>query len=163
METEIAQRVGIDVESSKFLTFQLQDEEYGLEILKVKEILRLLDITSVPQTPDYVRGVVNLRGQVIPVVDLRLKFGMNEVEDSKRTCIIVVDVNGVMMGIVVDTVSEVMDISGESIEETPSFGTKLNTDYILGMGKVQGGVKILLDIDKVLTSDEMKQLSKVEV
>ncbi len=163
METELAQRAEIDAESNKFLTFQLQNEEYGLEILRVREILGLLDITSVPQTPDYVRGVVNLRGQVIPVVDLRLKFGMDEVEDSKRTCIIVVDVNGVMMGIVVDTVSEVMDITGESIEETPSFGTKLNTDYILGMGKVSGGVKILLDIDKVLTSDEVKKLSKMEV
>lgn len=163
METEIAQRAEVDAESSKFLTFQLQDEEYGLEILKVWEILGLLEITSVPQTPDYVRGVVNLRGQVIPVVDLRLKFGMDEVEYSKRTCIIVVDVKGVMMGIVVDTVSEVMEINSDSIEETPSFGTKLSTDYILGMGKVNGGVKILLDIDKVLTTDEMKKLSKMEV
>ncbi len=155
METEIAQRVEVDAESSKFLTFQLQNEEYGLEILKVREIMGLMEITTVPQTPDYVRGVINLRGQVIPVVDLRLKFGMKKGEDDKRTCIIVVDVNGVMMGIVVDTVSEVMDIDAESIEETPSFGTKLNTDYILGMGKVQGKVKILLDIDKVLTSEEL--------
>ncbi len=146
----------------KFLTFQLQKEEYGLEILKVREIMGLMDITTVPQTPGYVRGVINLRGQVIPVVDLRLKFGMNEGEDDKRTCIIVVDVNGLMMGIVVDTVSEVMDIDGGSIEETPSFGTKLDTDYILGMGKVQGKVKILLDIDRVLTSEELVMLGEVQ-
>lgn len=162
METEISQRAGVDAESSKFLTFQLQNEEYGLEILKVREIMGLMEITTVPQTPDYVRGVINLRGQVIPVVDLRLKFGMKKGEDDKRTCIIVVDVNGVMMGIVVDTVSEVMDIDAESIEETPSFGTKLNTDYILGMGKVQGKVKILLDIDKVLTSEELVKLDGMQ-
>lgn len=150
------------VEGGKFLTFLLQDEEYGLEILKVREIMGLMEITTVPQTPDYVRGVINLRGQVIPVVDLRLKFGMSEGDDDKRTCIIVVDVGGVMMGIVVDTVSEVMDISSSDIEATPSFGTELNTDYILGMGKVSGKVKILLDIDKVLTSEEMVIMSELQ-
>ncbi|MCK4794737.1 MAG: purine-binding chemotaxis protein CheW, partial [Desulfobacteraceae bacterium] len=144
METEITNRVNGDAENSKFLTFQLQEEEYGLEILKVREILGLQDITSVPQTPDYVKGVINLRGQVIPVVDLRLKFGMCGEDYGRRTCVIVVNVRGVMMGIVVDTVSEVIDINGDSIEETPSFGTKLDTDYILGMGKLNGGVKILL-------------------
>ena len=163
METEITNRVNGDAENSKFLTFQLQEEEYGLEILKVREILGLQDITSVPQTPDYVKGVINLRGQVIPVVDLRLKFGMCGEDYGRRTCVIVVNVRGVMMGIVVDTVSEVIDINGDSIEETPSFGTKLDTDYILGMGKVNGGVKILLDIDKVLTDSEIKQLNKMEV
>ncbi len=146
----------------KFLTFQLQNEEYGLEILKVREIMGIMDITTVPQTPDYVKGVINLRGQVIPVIDLRLKFGLEKGEYDKRTCIIVVDVNGVMMGIVVDTVSEVMDIETADIEETPSFGTELNTDYILGMGKVQGKVKILLDIDKVLTTDELVMMGELQ-
>ena len=150
------------VEGGKFLTFLLQEEEYGLEILKVREIMGLMDITTVPQTPDYVRGVINLRGQVIPVVDLRLKFGMDKGEDDKRTCIIVVDVEGVMMGIVVDTVSEVIDIDSSHIEATPSFGTELNTDYILGMGKVQGKVKILLDIDKVLTSEELVMMGEMQ-
>ncbi|MDT8316489.1 MAG: chemotaxis protein CheW [bacterium] len=150
------------VDGGKFLTFLLQEEEYGLEILKVREIMGLMDITTVPQTPNYVRGVINLRGQVIPVVDLRLKFGMKEGGDDKRTCIIVVAVGGTMMGIVVDTVSEVMDINGASIEQTPSFGTKLNTDYILGMGKVNNGVKILLDIDKVLTSDDLVILEEIQ-
>jgi purine-binding chemotaxis protein CheW len=143
------------VEGGKFLTFMLHCEEYGLEIIKVREIIGLMDITSVPQTPDYVRGVINLRGKVIPVIDLRLKFGLSEGDYDKRTCIIVVDVKGLLMGIVVDTVSEVMDIDKESIEETPSFGTRLDTDYILGMGKVGAKVKILLEIDKVLTSEEL--------
>ncbi len=142
-------------DGGKFLTFQLKDEEYGLEILKVREIMGILNITPVPQTPGYVKGVINLRGKVIPVVDLRLKFGIQEGEYDQRTCIIVVDVNGVMMGIVVDTVSEVMDIDTADIEEAPSFGARLNTDYILGMGKVEGKVKILLDINKVLTSEEL--------
>ena len=149
------------VESGKFLTFQLKGEEYGLEILKVREIIGVMDITTVPQTPDYVKGVVNLRGKVIPVIDLRLKFGLDGAEYGKRTCVIVVRVNGLEMGIVVDTVSEVMDIGSENIEETPSFGATLNTDYILGMGKIDGRVKILLDIDRVLTSSELVMLEKM--
>ena len=153
---------GETLEGGKFLTFKLKDEEYGLEILKVREILGLMDITTIPQTPEYVKGVVNLRGQVIPVIDLRLKFGMKEGEYDRRTCIIVVDVDGVMMGIVVDTVSEVMNIDSGSIEQTPSFGVKLNTNYILGMGKVQGKVKILLDIDKVLTSEELVMIDAIK-
>ena len=149
------------IEGGKFLTFQLQNEEYGLEILKVREIMGLLNITHVPQTPDYVKGVINLRGQVIPVIDLRAKFSMPEGSYDERTCIIVVDVSGLLMGIVVDTVSEVLDINSDCIELSPSFGTKLNTDYIMGMGKVEGDVKILLEIDKVLTSDELVALEGV--
>ena len=146
----------------KFLTFLLQREEYGLEILKVREIIGLMEITTVPQTPSYVRGVINLRGQVIPVIDLRLKFGLAEGEYGHRTCIIVVDVKGLLMGIVVDTVSEVIDIDGGNIEATPSFGTKLDTDYILGMGKVNERVKILLDIDRVLTSEDLVLVEEMQ-
>jgi purine-binding chemotaxis protein CheW len=142
----------------KYLTFSLGGEEYGLEILKVKEIIGIMNITSVPQTPSYVKGVINLRGKVIPVVDLRLKFGMETLEYNERTCIIVVDIARknaakVIMGIVVDSVSEVLNIKGEEIENAPTFGVSLNTDYILGMAKIKGTVKILLDIDMVLTSD----------
>lgn len=142
----------------KYLTFGLGSEEYGLEILKVKEIIGVMNITSVPQTPKYVKGVINLRGKVIPVIDLRLKFGMDAMEYNDRTCIIVVDIAGkigkkTVMGIVVDSVSEVLNIKGEEIEDTPTFGVRLGTDYILGMAKVRGGVKILLDINKVLTTD----------
>lgn len=139
----------------KYLTFVLGSEEYGLEILKVREILGMMAITAVPQTPPFVKGVINLRGKVIPVVDLRLKFGMEEAKYTQETCVIVVEVGGVQMGIIVDTVQEVMDITSSQIEDPPRFGSKVNTDFILGMGKVGDKVKILLDIEKVLSSEEL--------
>ena len=143
----------------KYLTFNLDKVEYGIGILKIKEIIGMLPITAVPQTPEYVKGVINLRGKVIPVLDLRLRFGMNEIEYTERTCIIVVEIEGqagtVLIGVVVDSVSEVLNIKGEEIEATPTFGTKLNTEYILGMAKKEGGVKILLDIDRVLSAEEV--------
>ena len=145
----------IEAKEGKYLTFVLRGEEYGLEILKVREIIGVLDITPVPQTPDFVKGVINLRGKVIPVVDLRLKFCMPPEAYTKETCIIVVDVNSLLMGTVVDTVSEVIDIAEENIEPTPSFGDKVCTDFILGMGKIKGKVKILLDIDRVLSAQEL--------
>jgi len=144
----------------KYLTFVLCEEEYGLEILKVREIMGLLDVTPVPQTPAFVKGVINLRGKVIPVVDLRLKFGMPEVEYTKETCIIVVDVGALLMGIIVDTVSEVIEIKEEEIEPAPSFGEKVDVKFILGMGKIKGKVKILLDIDRVLSSEELSAVEK---
>ena len=148
----------------KYLTFTLAEEEYGIGILKIKEIIGMLPITSVPQTPDFVKGVINLRGKVIPVMDLRLRFGMPSIDYTERTCIIVVEIAGstgtVQIGIVVDAVSEVLNIKGDDIEKTPTFGTKLNTDYILGMAKMEGGVKILLHIDRVLSNDELSQLSE---
>jgi len=149
----------------KYLTFSLAEEEYGISILKIKEIIGMMPITSVPQTPEFVKGVLNLRGKVIPVVDLRLRFGMESIDYTERTCIIVVEIEGqtstIMMGIVVDSVSEVLNIKGEDIEDTPTFGARLDTDYILGMAKMEGGVKILLDIDRVLSNDEIAELDKV--
>jgi purine-binding chemotaxis protein CheW len=146
----------------KYLTFNLANEEYGIGILKVKEIIGMMTITPVPQTPMFVKGVINLRGKVIPVIDLRLKFGMEEIDYDERTSIIVVEVRGgvgtVQIGIVVDSVSEVVNIKSEDIENTPTFGTRLDTDYILGMAKMGGGVKILLDIDQVLTDEEISDL-----
>jgi purine-binding chemotaxis protein CheW len=143
----------------KYLTFLLAGEEYGIGILKVREIIGLMAITPVPRTPEYVRGVINLRGKVIPVVDLRLKFDMAGTESTDRTCIIVVEiVSGaakISMGIVVDSVSEVVNIKSGEIENTPNFGSKLDTAYILGMAKIGSGVKILLDIDKVMSSAEI--------
>lgn len=143
----------------KYLTFTLANEEYGIGILKIKEIIGMMPITDVPQTPDYVKGVINLRGKVIPVLDLRLRFGMEAIDYTDRTCIIVVEIDGqagiVLIGIVVDAVSEVLNIKAEELEETPTFGTKLNTDYILGMAKSDGAVKILLDIDEVLSSEDL--------
>ncbi len=150
----------------KYLTFSMADEEYGIEIEKIKEIIGMMPITTVPQTPEFVKGVVNLRGKVIPVVDLRLRFGMDAIDYTERTCIIVVEIQGqsgtvmVMIGIVVDSVSEVLNIKGDDIEDTPTFGTKLNTDYILGMAKMEGGVKILLDIDRVLSDEKIAVLDK---
>ena len=148
----------------KYLTFTLAGEEYGIGILKIKEIIGMLPITSVPQTPDFVKGVINLRGKVIPVIDLRLRFSMGEIEYTERTCIIVVEIASqagtVMIGIVVDSVSEVLNIKGDDIAETPTFGTRLNTEYILGMAKMGGGVKILLNIDKVLSADEVGMLDQ---
>jgi purine-binding chemotaxis protein CheW len=148
----------------KYLTFTLAEEEYGIGILKIKEIIGMMPITTVPQTPEFVKGVINLRGKVIPVLDLRLRFGMDSINYTERTCIIVVEIEGksgtVMIGIVVDSVSEVLNIKGEEVEDTPTFGTKLNTDYILGMAKMEGGVKILLDIDRVLSVDEISTLQK---
>ena len=148
----------------KYLTFTLADEEYGIGILKIKEIIGMMRITTVPQTPEFVKGVINLRGKVIPVIDLRLRFGMESIDYTDRTCIIVVEIQGtiqtVQIGIVVDSVSEVLNIKGEEVEDTPTFGTKLNTDYILGMAKMEGGVKILLDIDRVLKSEEVELLEK---
>ena len=144
--------------AGKYLTFVLDQEEYGIEILKVREIIGLIDVTPVPQVPHYIKGVINLRGKVIPVADLRLKFGMEEKEYTEETCIIVLDVRGKLMGALVDTVSEVLDIGGEEIEPTPDFGTRLDTDYILGMGKIGDKVKILLDIDKVLSEDDLSAI-----
>jgi len=143
----------------KYLTFTLDQEEYGIGITKVKEIIGMIPITPVPQTPSFVKGVINLRGKVIPVIDLRLKFGLEPMEYNERTCIIVVEITGagkkIPMGIVVDAVSEVLNIKGNDIEDTPNFGSRLETNYILGMAKTGEGVKILLDIDKVLTSEEL--------
>jgi purine-binding chemotaxis protein CheW len=165
VDEKIAQAVKVMVDKEgKYLTFTLAEEEYGIGILKIKEIIGMLPITSVPQTPDFVKGVINLRGKVIPVMDLQLRFGMMSIDYTERTCIIVVEITGqtgtILVGIVVDAVSEVLNIKGDDIEKTPTFGTKLNTDYILGMAKMEGGVKILLDIDQVLSSDELSMLSE---
>ncbi len=144
----------------KYLTFALASEEFGLEILKVREIIGIMEITAVPQTPEYVRGVINLRGQVIPVIDLRAKYGMEAIETTDQTCIIVVEIEQddrkFNTGIVVDHVQEVLDIVGDQIEDAPQFGSNVATDFILGMGKIGDSVKILLDIDKVLACEELK-------
>jgi purine-binding chemotaxis protein CheW len=151
--------------AGKYLTFKLAKEEYGIGILKIREIIGMMPITAIPQAPPFVKGIINLRGKVIPVTDLRVKFGLEELEHTNRTCIIVVEVKGnsgpVTMGLVVDAVSEVANIKGDYIEPTPYFGTRLQTEYISGMAKMEGGVKILLDIDRVLNADELDQLTTV--
>lgn len=138
----------------KYLMFTMAEEDYGIGILKVKEIIGMQEITPVPQTPKSVKGVINLRGKVIPVVDLRLRFNMGEIEYTERTCIIVLEISSqwgmVHIGIVVDSVSEVLNVSENDIEDTPNFGMKFSTDYILGIAKNDKEVKMLLDMDKVL-------------
>ena len=145
-------------QAGKYLTFQLGEEAYGLEILRVQEIIGMMSVTRVPGTPEFVRGVINLRGKVIPVVDLRLKFGLEKQPDTEKTCIIVAQVvraeQDVTMGIIVDEVLEVLDIAGDQIEPPPSFGSAVDTDFILGMGKVGRKVVMLLDVDRVLSSGE---------
>ncbi len=150
-------------QEGKFLSFVLGDEEYGLEILKVQEINGMMGITRVPRTPDYVKGVINLRGRVIPIVNLRKKFQMPIVEDTEKTCIIVVQVSfmesELTMGIIVDEVSEVLDIKANQIEPAPSFGGGMEeTEYITGMGKFEDKVVILLDIDSVLNGEEIEAI-----
>ncbi len=153
------EREAMPAKEGKYLTFALAHEEYGLEILKVREIIGYIEVTAVPQTPRYIKGVINLRGQVIPVVDLRTKFGMAAAEVTDETCIIVVEIahaeRTFNTGIVVDRVQEVLDIGDEDIEEAPQFGASVNTDFILGMGKINQAVKILLDIDRVLGNEEL--------
>ena len=151
----------IDQRAGKYLTFHLAGEEYGLEILKVREINGVMDITSVPRTPDFIKGVINLRGKVIPVIDLRLKFGLDELKHTEETCIIVVDVGGLEMGVIVDRVSEVLDIPGSQIDDAPSFGATVDTGFIIGMGKTGDKVTILLDISSVLTGVDLGSLSEI--
>jgi purine-binding chemotaxis protein CheW len=148
--------------AGKYLIFQLGKEEFGTRVLTVREIMGVLDITAVPHTPPYLKGVINLRGKVIPVIDLRLKFGMPAIAYDHRTCIIVVQVeapgSAVLMGLVVDGVAEVLTLTEGDIEDTPDFGQGVATDYLLGMAKIKGKVKILLDMDRVLNSRELQGL-----
>jgi len=152
-----------DERGGKYLVFQLGREEFGIRVLKVREIMGVQDITSIPHTPPSVKGVINLRGKVIPVVDLRLKFGLPEQTYTQRTCIVVVQVAGdagpMLMGIVVDGVVEVLNLAAADIEDTPDFGNGAAAPCLLGMAKVKGKVKILLDIDKVLTSQDLGVLT----
>ncbi len=157
----VVENKGSSALDGKFLTFVLSDEEYGIEILKVREIIGLMDITTVPQTPDYMKGVINLRGKVIPVIDLRMKFLMPEEEHTQETCVIVVEVNSTSIGIIVDSVSEVADINGGEIEDAPKFGQGIDTSFIMGLGKVKDKIIIMLDIDAVLSTDELEMVEEL--
>lgn len=150
--------------AGKYLTFQLGHEVYGLEILKVREIIGLMDVTPVPRTPNHIRGVINLRGKIIPVVDLRLKFGMLQAADTDRTCIIVIDLTNddvtSQIGVLVDTVSEVLNIAPSELEPPPSFGSDVDANFIRGVAKTGGKVAILLDEAKVLSEPGVVQLNQ---
>jgi len=147
---QLVQESDTVVEGGKFLSFFLGDEEYAIEILKVQEIIGLLPITPVPKMPNYVRGVLNLRGKIVPIMNLRIRFGLSKVEDTEETCIIVIQEEKLLMGIVVDKVSEVADITKDQIEQVPSFGITENSKYLLAIGKLKDSVKMILDVHKVV-------------
>lgn len=156
--SSLAERAG------KYLDFELGNEIYGVELCKVKEIIGMMRVTHVPNTPNYVRGVINLRGKVIPVLDLRTKFGMESKEDSERTCIVVIQVSEgdrlVITGIIVDEVSEVVDINASQMEPPPNLGAGVNTEIILGVGKIGQKVVLLLDIEKVIATTESIKIAE---
>ena len=164
MQTEMKENNIKSCKPGKYLTFCLGGEIYGIEILRVQEIIGLMKITSIPNTPDNVRGVINLRGKVISVVDLRVKFGMSSIENTSESCIVVVEVRkakgSVVLGLLVDNVEEVLNIGQNEIEETPSFGTDVSTDFISGMGKKNDKVIIILDMDLVFSNEELKSIEK---
>ncbi len=144
----------------KMLTFDVHGESYGIPVIKVREIIQCVNITSVPQTPEYIKGVINLRGKIIPVADLRLKFGMPETPNTERTCVIVAQVataarGAISVGLMVDAVEEVVHIAATDIEHTPEFGAAIDTGYLVGLAKIKGKVVLLLDIDRVLGSVEV--------
>jgi purine-binding chemotaxis protein CheW len=149
-------------ETVQYLTFKLAEETFALDVAKVREILEQSSITKVPQTPDFMRGVINLRGSVVPVIDLRLKFGMTATEQTVNTCIIVAEVQledeVIVLGALADSVQEVIEMTPEQIEAAPHIGTRLNTDFIKGMGKHDGRFIMILDIDKVFTSEELAKV-----
>ncbi len=151
-----------DARAGKYLVFHLDQEEFAIQVQNVREIMGVQEITHVPQTPVHVKGVINLRGKVIPVVDLRLKFGMEPAEYTHRTCIVVVQVTGprgsVLMGVVVDGVAEVLQVTAADVEDTPSFGEGVTIPYVMGLAKLKGKVKILLDIDQVMTTRDLASL-----
>ena len=154
-----------DERAGKYLTFRLGTEEFGIRVIQVREIIGMQDVTRVPQTPAYLKGVINLRGKVTPVVCLRQKFGMPEVEYTARTCIIVVQIASeagpVTVGAVVDGVSEVATLAASDIEDTPDFGSSVEIPYILGMAKTKGRVRILLDIDAALSAQDLRGLESL--
>jgi len=154
------QSIKVDPRAGKYLTFFLVSEEYGVEILKVREIIGRMPITPVPLISKYVRGVINLRGKIHPIMDLKIKFGMDQSEITDETCIIVIKTASLMMGILVDKVSEVVNVASGDIEDTPSFGADVNTEYLLGVGKTGGNVRLLLDIEKIITASDIVHLKK---
>ncbi|HTB34566.1 MAG TPA: chemotaxis protein CheW [bacterium] len=164
MATEALKRdeskMGADARAGKYLTFYLNTEEYGLGILKVQEIIGKQPITPVPRTPGYIRGVINLRGRIIPIMDLKMKFAMGDTAITDESCIIVTQTSGVMMGVLVDKVSEVLNINSADIEDTPSFGVAVDTAFLLGVGKTGDKVKLLLDIDKTISGANLADLKK---
>ena len=156
----------MDLQSGKYLTFLLESEEYGIPIKKVKEIIGIMDITHIPKTPEFIMGVINLRGKIIPVMDLRLKFGLAIKEYNPRTCIIVIEIVtseiNRQIGIIVDTVSEVVNVQAADIEPPPQYGSQIKENFLHGLGKVKEKVILLLDIGKIFVNDELLNIKEYE-
>ncbi|HEY0163694.1 MAG TPA: chemotaxis protein CheW [Edaphobacter sp.] len=161
----VADGIATDKRAGKYLVFQLGKEEFGAGVMKIREIMKMQEITTVPQTLPFVEGVINLRGRVIPVIDLRTKFGLERQEHTERTCIIVVRTQSpegeLPMGIIVDGVVEVLTLHSSDIEDTPDFGRGGTNPCLLGMAKIKGRVKILLDMDEVLSNQELQGISSM--
>ncbi len=151
-----------DTLKDKFLTFRLKEEDYGIAIKYVTEIIGIQKITLVPEMPSHIKGVINLRGKIIPVIDMRIRFRFEPKDYEERTCIIVVDMGGAAIGLVVDEVLEVLSIAEENIQLTRNFNRSANNQYIYGIGKIEENVKILLDVEKILSEDEIQTLSKLK-
>ncbi len=147
-----------DTQKDKYLTFHLAGEDYGIEIAFVTEIIGIQNVTDVPDMPDFIKGVINLRGKVIPVMDVRLRFHLPERDYDERTCIVVVDINDTSVGLVVDEVSEVTDIPEDQVEPPPTTGVGKSSRYLKGMGKIDDEVKILLNVEKILYDEELEQI-----
>lgn len=169
----VAIEPGVEQLPGKYLTFDLDNEQFGIEILKVREIIRVMNTTNVPGAPPFIRGVINLRGKIIPVLELRSRFGLDDVEDGERTCIIVVEVTRddrtVEIGLVVDSVREVLNVGADDVEPPPEFGANVETSLLLGIARSEDAVRILLDVDRVVTDcgevlslDEQMAESSVE-
>jgi len=152
-----------DTQKGRFLTFKLGEESFGLEIKYVTEIVGIQPITNIPEVPNYVKGIINLRGKVISVIDVRIKFKKEPVEYDERTCIIVIEIDDISIGLIVDEVSEVVTIKDEDIVPPPSYKTGFQNKYIKGVGKYKDGVKLLLDSNKLLTNEEKQKISDVEL
>ncbi len=152
-----------DTQKGKFLTFSIGKEDYGIEIKYVTEIIGIQDITEVPELPDYIKGIINLRGKIIPVMDVRIRFRKPFREYNDRTCVIVVDIHEISLGLIVDYVCEVLDIQDEHIVPPPDFKTGFNNRYVRGIGKVGTGVKLLLDCDKLLNENEAAAIQDSEM
>jgi purine-binding chemotaxis protein CheW len=162
---ELVMEESSTVNSKQYVTFCLAEELFGVEVSRTREILSVISVTSVPQTPDYMLGVINLRGQVVPVIDMRLKLGLFAAEETQDTCIIVVEVlvdgEPIVVGALADAVREVLEIKSDAIEPPPRLGTRLNTEFIKGMGKIDENFLILLDIDKIFNSDEIALVQEI--
>ena len=152
-----------DTQKGRFLTFKLGEEVFGLEIKYVTEIVGIQPITNIPEVPEYVKGIINLRGKIIPVIDVRIKFKKEPIEYDERTCIIVIDIDDMSVGLIVDNVSEVVTIKDEDIVPPPSYKTGFQNKYIKGVGKSKDGVKLVLDSNKLLSNEEKQKIDEIEL